>query len=32
VIIDTFMINNELDMLQCRLEEIGDAVDYMVAV
>lgn len=32
LVIDSFMVNNELDMLQCRLEEIGGAVDYMIAV
>lgn len=32
MIVDTFMFNNELDMLECRLVEIGDAVDWMVAV
>lgn len=32
LIIDTFMINNELDMLECRLTEIGDVVDYVIAV
>lgn len=31
-IVDTFMFNNELDMLECRLTEIGDAVDYVIAV
>jgi hypothetical protein len=32
LVIDSFMVNNELDMLECRLEEIGDAVDYVIAV
>jgi hypothetical protein len=32
VIVDSFMFNNELDMLECRLVEIADAVDYLVAV
>lgn len=31
-VIDTFMLNNELDMLECRLTEIGDAVDHVVVV
>jgi hypothetical protein len=30
--IDTFPIHDELDMLECRLTEIFDAVDYVVAV
>ncbi len=29
---DTFPINGELEMLQCRLEEMSEAVDFMVAV
>ncbi len=32
MIVDTFPFFNELDMLQMRLEEIGDAVDHVVAV
>jgi hypothetical protein len=32
VIVDTFMFNNELDMLECRLTEIADAVDHVIAV
>lgn len=32
IVVDSFMINNELDMLECRLTEIGDAVDYVIAV
>lgn len=32
IVVDSFMINSELDMLECRLTEIGDAVDYMIAV
>lgn len=32
LIIDTFPINRELDMLQMRLEEMAPAVDYMIAV
>jgi beta-1,4-mannosyl-glycoprotein beta-1,4-N-acetylglucosaminyltransferase len=32
LIIDTFPINNELDMLECRLETMDPAVDYFVAV
>lgn len=32
MIIDSFMFNNELDMLECRLTEIGDVVDYVIAV
>lgn len=31
LIIDTFPINNELDMLACRLEEMAPAVDYFIA-
>jgi len=30
--VDTFPFFNELDLLECRLEEIYDAVDYVVAV
>lgn len=30
--VDTFMFNNELDMLECRLVEIFDDIDYVVAV
>lgn len=32
MIVDTFPFFNELDLLECRLEEIYDAVDYVVAV
>lgn len=32
LVIDTFPFNNEMDMLQCRLEEMYDAVDFFVAV
>jgi hypothetical protein len=32
VIIDSFMFNNEFDMLECRLTEIGDAVDRVIVV
>ena len=32
LIIDTFPINNELTMLECRLETMGDAVDWVIAV
>lgn len=32
LIIDTFPINDEMDMLQCRLEEMAPAVDFFVAV
>lgn len=32
MIIDTFMYNNEADLLQCRLEEMSAAVDFFVAV
>lgn len=32
LIVDTFPINDEMDMLECRLTEIFDAVDYCVAV
>jgi beta-1,4-mannosyl-glycoprotein beta-1,4-N-acetylglucosaminyltransferase len=31
-IIDTFMVNNELDLLAMRLEEMSPAVDWFVAV
>lgn len=31
-VVDTFMFNNELDMLECRLVEIADAVDHVIAV
>lgn len=31
-VVDSFMFNNELDMLECRLVEIADAVDYVIAV
>ena len=32
MIIDAFMINDELDMIECRLTEIADVVDVVVAV
>lgn len=32
LIIDSFPIRDEMDLLECRLVEIGDAVDYMIAV
>lgn len=32
MIVDTFPFFNELDILECRLEEMFDAVDYLVAV
>lgn len=32
LIVDTFPVHDELDMLECRLTEIGDACDYVVAV
>ncbi len=32
MIVDTFPIADELDMLECRLREIGDVVDLVVAV
>lgn len=32
MIIDTFMINDEMDMLECRLVELDQAVDMFVAV
>jgi beta-1,4-mannosyl-glycoprotein beta-1,4-N-acetylglucosaminyltransferase len=32
LVIDTFPFNDELDMLELRLTEIGDAVDFVVAV
>ena len=31
-IIDVFPFNNELDMLQCRLEEMASVVDWFVAI
>ena len=32
LIIDTFPFNNELEMLECRLEEMAPAVDFFIAV
>jgi hypothetical protein len=32
MVVDSFMINDELEMLECRLHEIGDVVDYVIAV
>ena len=32
LIVDTFMINDELDMLECRLDTMAEAVDWFVAV
>jgi len=32
LIIDTFPINNELDLLECRLETMAPVVDYFIAV
>lgn len=32
MIVDTFMFSDELDMLECRLTEVGDIVDLVVAV
>ncbi len=32
MIVDTFLFNDELDMLECRLTEIGDLVDRVVIV
>lgn len=32
MIVDTFMINDELDMLECRLDTMGEVVDWFVAV
>jgi hypothetical protein len=32
LIVDTFPINNELDMLECRLDTMAEAVDYFIAV
>lgn len=32
MIVDTFPFFNELELLECRLEELYDAVDYFVAV
>ncbi|NBR68344.1 MAG: hypothetical protein EBT79_13925, partial [Actinobacteria bacterium] len=31
-IIDVFPFNNELDMLQCRLEEMSSSVDWFIAI
>lgn len=32
LVVDTFPINNELDMLEMRLETMAEAVDYFIAV
>jgi hypothetical protein len=32
LVVDTFPFNNEMDLLQCRLEEMAPAVDFFVAV
>lgn len=32
LIIDSFMANDELDMLECRLVELGDVVDFFIVV
>jgi hypothetical protein len=32
LIVDTFMINGELDMLECRLTTMSPAVDYFLAI
>lgn len=32
LVIDTFMANDELDILECRLYELYDAVDWFIAV
>jgi hypothetical protein len=32
LVIDTFMINNECEMLECRLETMDPAVDFFIAV
>src|SRR5690242_12465786 len=32
MIVDTFMMNNELDMLECRLHELENRVDHHVLV
>ena len=32
VVVDAFPFNNELDILECRLIELYDAVDYFVLV
>jgi hypothetical protein len=32
LVVDTFMFNNELDMLELRLTELGDAVDWFILV
>lgn len=32
LLIDSFMVNNELDMLECRLHELGDVVNWFIAV
>lgn len=31
-IVDTFLFNDEFDMLECRLTEIGDIVDHVIIV
>ena len=32
LVIDTFMVNDEFDLLECRLEEMAPAVDWFIAV
>jgi beta-1,4-mannosyl-glycoprotein beta-1,4-N-acetylglucosaminyltransferase len=32
MIVDTFMINDEFDMLECRLTEMASAVDWFIAI
>ena len=32
LVVDVFPFNNELDMLQCRLEEMSSAVDFFIAI
>ena len=32
LVVDSFMINDELDMLECRLIELAEVVDYFIAV
>jgi len=32
LVVDSFMVNDELDMLTCRLETMAPAVDYFIAV
>lgn len=32
LVVDSFMVNAEFDMLECRLETMGDSVDYVIAL